>query len=52
MDIWIDEETNEVMINPNVDVIHLPKEMYNGLAEFVSSEIDNEILVKLNKKDI
>ena len=46
-DIWIDER-GEVMINPNVDSIYLPKEMYDGLAEFVSNEIDKEILQSLS----
>ena len=46
-EIYLDPITNEVMINPNVDTIHLPKEVFDELREMVTEEIDKEILAKL-----
>lgn len=48
-DIWVDEY-GEVMINPNVDVIHLPPEIFEEFQKIVSEEIDKEILRELSMK--
>ena len=45
--IYIDDKTGEIMINPNVDTIYLPPDIYDGLREIISDEIDKEILNSL-----
>ena len=44
--IFVDNN-GEIMINPNVDTIYLPPDIYDGLREIISDEIDKEILNSL-----
>lgn len=47
--MWIDPETDKLMINPNADTIELPREVFEKMRDFITEEIDKEILERLKK---